>query len=308
MGEGKIEPDCTLIGDGGEGSTKRETDLADAETAYPGEGRPVDILYVVGKGSVANDWELRYSLRSVERFANPESIGRVIVVGRPPQFLSDSVMRLEIPDIPGKRKHWNIINCISTAVKELGIDRPFLYSSDDHFLAAPADFRRHPVFCRFQFKDGLVFGEKEFDDWAKRKNINVKPSKYQKCLIATRAVLEAEGLPAFWTSWHGNTWMFPDCIDEAASLYAKYADRFPTPFGYEPTIMINAIRAKRLMDSQKHIDFVRLPRDVKSDSLSVIQKLAVEEGWFSVGDKAWLDTAFRAFMFGLYMRPCRYEK
>lgn len=302
------EKDTSLIRDD---SAQQDVDAdTPPASACPADTKhPVDLLYVVGTGSVADNWELRYSLRSVERFVKPESIGRVIVVGAPPTFLSDKVERLTVPNIPGMRKHWNILNCISVAVKEFGIDRPFLYSSDDHFLTSAVDFHKYPVFCRFNFKSGFVFGEKEFHEWAKRTNRNViKATKYQKCLMATRALLDTEGLPAFWTSWHGNTWMFPDCIEEAVSLYDKYKDKIPTTLGYEPTIMINAIRVKKIVDSCGSVDFMRLPRDVKANKLATIQHIAVKEGWFSVGDEAWLDSSFKAFMFGLYMRPCRYEK
>ena len=57
----------------------------------------IDILYIVGTGSHWNNYELRYSLRTLEKYG--KNIGRVFVSGANPGFLSDKIIYINIPDI-----------------------------------------------------------------------------------------------------------------------------------------------------------------------------------------------------------------
>ena len=57
----------------------------------------IDVLYIVGTGSHWNNYELRYSLRTLEKYG--KNIGRVFVSGFNPVFLSNEVIFTSIPDI-----------------------------------------------------------------------------------------------------------------------------------------------------------------------------------------------------------------
>lgn len=75
----------------------------------------VDIVYAVGKGSKdIDDKPLRWSLRSVEKFA--KNVGRVIVAGYPPDWLSDEAIK--VPFEQTHRKHVNMLLTIAEAVKQ----------------------------------------------------------------------------------------------------------------------------------------------------------------------------------------------
>lgn len=273
-----------------------------------GDDKPVDIVYVLGKGSVADNYELRLSLRSLCRFGR--GIGRVIVAGETPKFLSDEVIAVPCKDVKPGRKHVNILNAIKTAAEAVKMTRPFLYSSDDHFLSAPVDFRDYPIYCRFKAnKNGYVYNEEEcrkiFNAY---KDKSAKLSEYNKSLVATRAMLESEGLLPMWTNWHGNTWMFPEVLGEAWELCERNDEKFKTKIGYEPTIVVNSLHIRDVLRSGNKMNLELLRRDVKFGKFDLIKSLAVSEGRFSVSDVAWLDSSFRAFMEGMFLTPCKYEK
>lgn len=104
----------------------------------------VDIVYVVGIGSKnSNDKPLRWSLRSVEQFA--KNVGRVVVAGYPPSWLSDEVVK--VPFEQTHRKHINMLLSIDAAAKQAGLQQPFLFSADDHYFCREADLDKWPNYC-----------------------------------------------------------------------------------------------------------------------------------------------------------------
>ena len=103
----------------------------------------IDILYVLGDGSKWGNQELRFSLRSLCRFAS--GIGRVFVVGKDPGFLRDCTV-LEVPD-PTKTKEYNITYQVLWACQNLDISENFLRVDDDTFLVAPIGAENYPNYC-----------------------------------------------------------------------------------------------------------------------------------------------------------------
>ena len=75
----------------------------------------MDILYVIGRGSQKNNLELRMSLRSICKYG--KNIGKVIVAGTPPKWLSDEAEKLVVQD-RYSYKHQNILLCIEKAVDD----------------------------------------------------------------------------------------------------------------------------------------------------------------------------------------------
>lgn len=98
-----------------------------------------DIVYVLGKGSSNNNAELRYSLRSVEKFV--KGVKNVFVVGSDPGFLSDKVIYIPTTDLyPGDhenkdRNHWHNIE---TVCKDKRLSENFLFASDDNIVMKPS--------------------------------------------------------------------------------------------------------------------------------------------------------------------------
>jgi len=101
----------------------------------------MNILYVLGKGSPYNNDELRYSLRSLERFG--KNIGRVIVVGEDPGFLSKEVEFYRKPEVKGHIPH-RITNKVLYAIDKAGLDGDFLLIADDVFFTKETDLAAIP--------------------------------------------------------------------------------------------------------------------------------------------------------------------
>jgi hypothetical protein len=113
----------------------------------------MDILYIVGKNkSKCFDWELRFSLRGIEKYG--KNVGRVFVAGYCPYWLSDKVIKVPVDDVYPEpmnivEKHINMLSVILHVVDTTDIDDEFLISMDDHFYIRETDFDNYPFYSRF---------------------------------------------------------------------------------------------------------------------------------------------------------------
>ena len=104
----------------------------------------MDVVYVIGTGSKWDNNELRYSLRSIEKFAS--GLGEVYIVGDElPDFLDPGKVHFfQCADKPGDSPARNVYRKIKTIFDETFI-LEFLLSSDDHFFIKPVDFKHWPL-------------------------------------------------------------------------------------------------------------------------------------------------------------------
>lgn len=93
----------------------------------------VDLMYPIGNGSRTGDLELKYSLRSVEKFLS--GYHKVFIVGRLPKWVNKDKV-VYIPFVDGTRKQHNIFSKIITAIDN-GISNRFMFWNDDHYLLKP---------------------------------------------------------------------------------------------------------------------------------------------------------------------------
>lgn len=104
------------------------------------------LMYIVGTGSKHDNIELRLSLRSVAKFAT--GVTRVIVVGNPPDWLSDDVQRIEIKhDIALSGRNRAITMNVLEGVRRADLHGDFVLGIDDVFLLEPVDFTSMPTFA-----------------------------------------------------------------------------------------------------------------------------------------------------------------
>ena len=104
------------------------------------------VLYSIGADNGDDHLALRFSLRSIEKFA--AGCEQVIVVGCPPSWLTTEVVSLPIPPDPRRYKQQNILDAVLAAIDAGLVKGEFLYSSDDHFLVSPVDFDRFPYYYK----------------------------------------------------------------------------------------------------------------------------------------------------------------
>lgn len=255
-----------------------------------------DIVYVVGGRAKHNDQTLRWSLRSLAKFGS--GIGRVIVAGRVPDWLSNEVVKVPVDEAPPPAdvwlvKHRNILNCIFAAIGCAGIRGDFLYSSDDHFLTRKVNFSDYPVYLR---------GEKIETLEEYRTRTGGKYNKWRHSLSDTRALLERNGYPIAYFAFHANTHMDARDAEEVKRL----AEQKPVAqFGYEPTCLFMNVRLKR--DPRMHI----VPRrDLKIKTFHGEQSLMARLGdldSFSCADTVFGSLDFQRMMDTWFPNPCKWE-
>lgn len=219
----------------------------------------MDILYIVGKGSVWQDNELRYSLRSIAK--NGRNVGRVFICGYIPRWVNThNAICLPFAD-QTKCKHWNICDAILYAadVANLGgASGEFLYSSDDHFYVRPTDFDNYPYYCKGELPEVV-----EEND----------PNKeYYTTLVNTRKVLAAAGLTTHMFNWHGNT-HFNAHLLRTPELRNLYAIGHKMTDGVEPTaIMLNYQLALQGFEITMRDDYKTPYRATKDDIERIANK------------------------------------
>lgn len=93
----------------------------------------IDVMYPLGNGSHMDDFELRYSLRSME--ANLIDLGDVCIVGHKPEWCTNVIWE-PMGDPYKDNKAANIISKIMWFCN-FRHDRTFLRASDDQYLLKP---------------------------------------------------------------------------------------------------------------------------------------------------------------------------
>lgn len=154
---------------------------------------PIDVVYALGTGSKWDDNELRYSLRSLEKYCI--NLGRVFIVGHKPDWCTN-VIHIPYDDWnkghPEYRKRkgktggkdGNIIRKILAACKREDLSERFLKASDDQCFLRPIDAATMPALHYRPLK------EKE------------KLGNWQKRLDRTRIYLEGLGISGFHCDAH----------------------------------------------------------------------------------------------------------
>lgn len=96
----------------------------------------MDIVIPLGKGSKHNNLELRYALRSIDKFF-PHLPAHVFIVGERPDFIQN-VIHIPAYDTPESRwKEQNIFMKVMQAIEDNRLRDDFVLFNDDHFLLEP---------------------------------------------------------------------------------------------------------------------------------------------------------------------------
>lgn len=244
----------------------------------------MDILYVLGRGSTWDNNELRYSLRSIERFGR--GVGNVYVVGYDPHFLSNAVKFIPYKD-RYNRKHKNILDAICYALDNSDIGEDFLLSSDDHIYIKETDFEAYPY-----FRKGVLPSTPP----TKRN----AAANYRLSLMDTRKLLIEHGLPYHNFSHHGNTHLSRRAINNALPLIEESFNR---KYGCEPTCLI-------LNAWYKKTPFNILDRrDLKISARHSLEDVAAK---FTDREVISFDNnpheSIRNYLFEMFPNKSRYEK
>lgn len=271
-----------------------------------------DIVYILGNGAAAiDDRPLRWSLRSLAKHA--DNVGRVVVCGRIPEWLSDEVVKVPTDETTKRGKGWNILYGYRAAIEGAGLDRPFLYSSDDHYLLPAYTVEgegkdavytpvRHDMdaWPRYFTHDDLPM----MREFVKKNKV---PDWWHLCLMKTRVILEKENLSTRRVCLHLNTWADPQDVASAIALAEKYAGL--TRLGFENTCPINAYFEKRMKEAGVTPVFTKYTQDWKVNRAKDIEKkVKMRLPGFSTSPKAEKDPWVMKWMDTYYSEPSKWEK
>jgi len=240
----------------------------------------MDILYILGKGSRWNNSEIRYSLRSLNKYG--QNIRKVYVCGFDAGFFSDEITFIPCDD-PYGFAHKNIMYKINHAIEHSDIGEEFLLSSDDHFIVRDTDFDNFPYYKKGELKIAYA-----------------KNSTYWKSLGDTYKLLREEGLTTSMCNPHCNTHFSRTAWEETKSIRER---AICYPYGCE----INCIMGNWFRSKGKELTHYR---DVKVKSFQNEEELLEQIGdnhCFSIYDSA-IDCGIGKYLNKLFPSPCKYEK
>lgn len=109
-----------------------------------------DVVYALGRGSFWNDNELRYSLRSIQRFL--KGYNKVWIIGNVPRFPVRNLNYIAFLE-NGRYPSVNIKNKILTACRSEHISDKFIFFNDDHFLLKEFEAQEFPYYYCGDLKD-----------------------------------------------------------------------------------------------------------------------------------------------------------
>lgn len=109
------------------------------------------IVYAIGTGSVWENNELRYSVRSVDKHFS--EVNDVVIVGHLPGFLK-GVTHIDFQDVTTRNKERNIFEKVRAAAKQIPGD--FLFMNDDHFITQDSDPSKYPNYYSCSIHEYLL--------------------------------------------------------------------------------------------------------------------------------------------------------
>lgn len=258
------------------------------------------VLYVLGGGSKHEDWEIRWSLRSLVKYArNFEPV----IVGKIPKCINPKKVECHEWEDPYRTKHGNIMHHILHAIDDGIVKGEFLYSSDDHFFVKEADFDDYPIWIR----QGSL--EKEID-------YGERPiGKYQRSIIDTRTILEEFGYTYLVFHGHFNTHMH---TEEADAVKRMLEVEPRARYGYEPTEMFMNTRTAREDVTATYRNDIKLGKFEnqiqllqtigENDSFSISDNaFRTEVGKNPEGQKIYVDSGFQDCMMSMYPDKSEFE-
>lgn len=135
----------------------------------------IDILYPLGEGSIWDNNEIRYSLRSLQKHLT--GYRNIYIIGVLPDFLHN-VYHIPYDDI-SIDKETNIYKKVERACQESAISQDFLFINDDHFFHKDCDATTFP----FYYKGDILTSVQRLRD----------NNKYKRNLEKTMRTLHALG-------------------------------------------------------------------------------------------------------------------
>lgn len=190
----------------------------------------MDILYIINKTkSYCDNWELRWSLRSLEQYG--KGIDRVFIAGELPEFLNEENVIL----VPFKQdvvknsyeKRIQLDKTIKYVIDNYNISDDFIVSMDDHYLIKEVDFNNYPYYVRETKENGIYLCETEKEC----------VGDYHSFVVNTCNLLKKHNLPIFNFIVHKNFKMnrhiYNECWDKFKEIENTGIETFALCLNYQ---------------------------------------------------------------------------
>lgn len=240
-----------------------------------------DVVYILGRGSIWSNNELRFSLRSVEK--NLGGVGKVYVIGENPGWFTQNIIHIYYPDEVGpKNADGNMARKILRACREPDLSDNFLFMNDDFIIYKPVVASEIPWYDKGDMKDRPEkFWRTQF---------------YRYRLRRTFDVLRSRGLPTMQYDYHApmlmNKHEFPKVMaqfDYAADIGYTFRSLYGNMMNL-PSIHLNG---------QKKTIYMKY--DEKG-----LRKYVENCTFIGYNDLA-LNSAFKRFLEVTFPEPSKYE-
>lgn len=211
----------------------------------------IDVLYIIGNGSLYGNVELRYSLRSLDKFG--KNVGRVFITGKCPDFIDrEKVTFFPELDIGCRAiNHWWKVD---QTFRKTDIGDRALLMYDDIFFCKPVDLSVYPWRWRSELPDIRPDGE------------------YKRTLFNTHEWLFKRNYPVL------NYCLHQPCIYEK-DKFLSLADDFEELKLSDVAMSVRSIYANRFVEKAEHQDDLKIRAYVAD-----LEKLIADRDCFSIAD------------------------
>lgn len=171
--------------------TKREQIINYMLTKESRTGKIIDIVYVLGTGSISMNNEIRFSLRSLEKYVT--GWRNVYIIGERPKWIKDVIYHKVVDK--SKQDHCkalNILEKIKFACNLPDLSDEFLFINDDHFFTDYTDAAAYDYYYADEEMTNIIENRPNTDNyrsiinkttqiWPKTHYFDIhKPIRYNK--------------------------------------------------------------------------------------------------------------------------------
>ena len=260
----------------------------------------MDILYLVGNTTTCGFSDLRFSLRSLEKYG--KNVGNVYMCGYIPSFISDAVIKIPFDILPAnnlQEKNKNIFIQTIYAVQNSAVgkndDGEFLISMDDHYLLSDVDFENYPYYC----KDCIQHSWRHM--LPEKFERGFPTSDYQSFLVQCCDTLKILGWPTYNMTLHRNMHINRNIIETIVRDYAYLLN--DPKYTIEVSLLVNNYAIMHKLNKQD----VCATIDFKSTRVNQINKYIDRGGVFLSSQDFSVHDPFYFWMLTKFPNKSKYE-
>jgi hypothetical protein len=237
----------------------------------------MDLVYILGNGSKWNNNEIKYSLRSVQKYV--KGFRKIFIVGEKPDFIN-GFTHIPFSDDMSLNKERRIMEKISFVCKQKQISSNFLFFNDDFFFLKKISVIKFPYYQKGEL--GKAFQKRTISD------------PYRMSLENTFDVLESNKHESTHFDVHA-----PIIYNKSKFLKVMSQYDWEIPHGY----VIKSLYANTLGIEGPYMSDCKISRQLTcSEILSLIDGRLL----FTTGER--INESMMQVLAELYPKKSKYEK